>query len=77
MAVTTTMAGDVVSQFYGNYVWRGLPADSRYKAIETAIAKMAVGDIGAKPEDPLDFARRLLDDGLSGATGQVRRGAMA
>lgn len=77
VTVITAMLGNIESNFHINDSWKGLPATSNYKSVQTQIAKTAEGNIGPKKEKADDFARRFVEDILSGKSGQVWRGAMA
>lgn len=77
VVVITAMLGNIESNFHSNDSWQGLPDMSRYKSVESQIAKTAEGKIGPKMEKADDFARRFVEDVLSGTSGQVWRGAMA
>ncbi|KAL8897005.1 MAG: hypothetical protein Q9207_007433 [Kuettlingeria erythrocarpa] len=77
VAVITAMLGNIESNFHLNDSWQGLPPSSRYKSVESHIAKTAEGKIGPKKEKAEDFARRFVEDILRDASGQVWRGAMA
>ncbi|KAL8723688.1 MAG: hypothetical protein Q9181_007229 [Wetmoreana brouardii] len=77
VTVITGMLGSVDSNFHANDSWQVLPESSRYKTVESQIAKTAEGKIGPKKEKLDDFARRFVGDILKGGSGQIWRGAMA
>lgn len=77
VAVIMAMLGHIESNIHVNDSWQGLPASSRYKSVEAQMAKTAEGKVGPKKEKAEDFARRFVEDILSGISGQVWRGAMA
>ena len=75
--VITGMLGNIESNFHDNDFWRGIPESSRYKSVESQIAKTAKGEGGPELEKAKDFAKRFVGDILSGTSGQVWRGAKA
>ncbi|KAL8723135.1 MAG: hypothetical protein Q9181_007347, partial [Wetmoreana brouardii] len=70
VTVITGMLGNIESNFHANDSWQGLPKSSRYKTVESEIAKTAEGKIGPKKEKLDDFARRFVGDVVKGASGQ-------
>ncbi|KAL9023105.1 MAG: hypothetical protein Q9196_007385 [Gyalolechia fulgens] len=77
VTVTTGMLGNIESNFHANDTWQGLPESSRYKSIESEIARTAEGKIGPKKHKSNDFARLFVGDVLRRTSGMVWRGAMA
>ncbi|KAL8718430.1 MAG: hypothetical protein Q9225_004429 [Loekoesia sp. 1 TL-2023] len=77
VTVVTGMLGNIESNFHANDSWQGLPEASRYKSVESEIAKTAEGKIGPTKEKLDDFACHFVGDILTGASGQVWRGKMA
>ena len=77
VTVITGMLGNIESNFHVNDSWQGVSESSKYKSVESQIAKSAEGKVGPKKEKAEDFARRFVDDILRGTSGQVWRGAMA
>ncbi|KAL8939649.1 MAG: hypothetical protein Q9211_002641 [Gyalolechia sp. 1 TL-2023] len=77
VTVTTGMLGNIESNFHANDTWQGLPESSRYKSIESEIARTAEGKIGPNKHKSNDFARLFVGDVLRRTSGMVWRGAMA
>ncbi|KAL8836813.1 MAG: hypothetical protein Q9170_002774 [Blastenia crenularia] len=77
VTVTTGMLGNIESNFHANDTWQGLQESSRYKSVESEIARTAEGRIGPKKQKSNDFARLFVGDVLRRASGMVWRGAMA
>lgn len=77
VTVITGMLGNIESNFHINDSWQGLPESSRYKSVEPQILKSAQREIGPEKTKVDDFAQLFVGDVLSGASGQVWRGAMA
>lgn len=77
VTVVTGMLGNIESNFHTNDSWQGLSESSRYKSVEPQITKTAEGKLGPKKKKADDFARRFVNDVLSGASGQIWRGTMA
>lgn len=75
--VITLVAGTVQTNIFRNSGGSPLPPDSMYKAATKEINGLAGGDLvqGAMP--PADFARKVADDVLGGATGTVWRGTFS
>ena len=77
VSVITGMLGSIETNFHLNDAWQGLSESSRYKSVESQIAKTAEGKVGPKKERVEDFARRFTEDILKSTSGRVWRGAMA
>lgn len=75
--VITAMVGEVETQIYqGGQSYR-LPENSLYKAVEQYIVKQGKGEL-QKNNEPADrVAKSLVNDVLSGMSGQTWRGGLA
>ncbi|RYO90884.1 hypothetical protein DL766_009703 [Monosporascus sp. MC13-8B] len=74
--VVTAMVGEVETEFY-NHDTFSLPPDSHYKSIEAIIRKQSTGEMQVNNEKAWVTARNLVNDVLSGRSGQVWRGGVA
>ncbi|RYP36917.1 hypothetical protein DL767_003165 [Monosporascus sp. MG133] len=72
--VVTAMVGEIETGFY-NHGTFSLPPDSHYKSIEAIIRKQSTGEMQVNNEKAWVTARNLVNDVLSGRSGQVWRGA--
>jgi short-subunit dehydrogenase len=72
--VQTVMVGSIRTTFWANEPAFVLPAQSRYQAIRSTIAKWASGEALPKGIKVEDFAENLVKDVLSRRGGQIWRG---
>ncbi|KAE8159852.1 hypothetical protein BDV40DRAFT_302864 [Aspergillus tamarii] len=75
--VVTVAAGTVQTNIFRPVEEVPLPPDSMYKAASKEMVGIANGKIVQGSMDPAEFAKRVADDVLGGATGMIWRGTMA
>ncbi|KAB8231301.1 SDR family oxidoreductase [Aspergillus alliaceus] len=75
--VITLVAGTVQTNIFRNSGGSPLAPDSMYKAATKEINSLAGGDLVQGAMQPADFARKVVDDVLGGATGTVWRGTFS
>ena len=75
--VITCARGAIGTKFMTNSKKETLPPDSLYASIEHTITARARGDDVKNTSTPQDFAQRLVNDVISGATGHVYRGKLS
>ncbi|GAB1205256.1 hypothetical protein APSETT445_003929 [Aspergillus pseudonomiae] len=75
--VVTVAAGTVETHIFRPVEESPLPPDSRYKAASEEIVQMANGKMVNGSMAPAEFARKVADDVLGGATGTIFRGKMS
>ncbi|KAE8367571.1 hypothetical protein BDV27DRAFT_123707 [Aspergillus caelatus] len=75
--VVTVTAGTVQTNIFRPVEEVPLPPDSMYKAASKEMAGIANGRFVQGSMAPAEFAKRVVDDVLSGATGMIWRGTMA
>lgn len=76
--VVTAMVGEVETQFYTHPQPRfSLPASSHYKQIEEVIGKQSRGELQVNNESAEATAKSIVNDVVSGRSGQIWRGGVA
>ncbi|KAE8137387.1 hypothetical protein BDV38DRAFT_292841 [Aspergillus pseudotamarii] len=75
--VVTVTAGTVQTNIFRPVEEVPLPPNSMYKAASKEMAAVANGKFVQGSMDPAEFAKRVVDDVLGGATGVIWRGTMA
>jgi 1-acylglycerone phosphate reductase len=75
--VLSVVTGAVKSKGQTYFEDWSLPEGSIYKPIEEIVHQRANGIDGAKREPTMEYAKNVVEDIISGATGKVWRGAQA
>ena len=75
--VITIMTGIVSTKFFENCDDGRLPDKSRYIGASNVISDMANGSLINDCMTPEEYAKRVVNDILSGASGSIWRGTMA
>lgn len=75
--IVTAMVGEVESQIYSSSSTYKLPTGSYYTDVEDHIVEQASGKYQTKNEPAAKTAKSLIDDVLSGMSGQTWRGGQA
>lgn len=75
--VVTCVTGAIKTNIMSNSTKHDLPAGSIYAPVAQHISGRANGEDVKDTSTPEDFAKRLVNDTLSGASGKVYRGKLA